>query len=602
MKHGFVKVGAACPEIRVGAPLYNKEGICSLIDMAEAAGVQVLSFPELALTGATCGDLFFSEKLLAETQVALEEIAAYTKGKSTLVVLGLPRREDGLLYDAAALLLDGEIVDYVYRQTFSADDELHLSRYFAGAETLMPHRFTCTAQPDLSITCAIGGDLTAEVTGTLVLHPTAEAEIIGRADYRRAVTRAISGQAVCAIVTAGAGETESTTDMVFGGHCLIGANGDLLAEARPFAGQKLTTAVIDVQHLTHDRMKKQLRPVTMESPLPLPMGETDLTGVIEPCPFLPATADHAAVCAHILDIQAHGLARRLTAAHANGAVVALSGGLDSTLALIATVKAADLLGWERTRILSVTMPCFGTTSRTRSNAEDLADQFGTAFRCVDIKAAVDQHFADIGHDPEDHNVVYENSQARERTQIIMDIANETNALVIGTGDLSELALGWATYNGDHMSNYGTNGGIPKTLIRRVVAYYADTCGVDKLAAVLRDILDTPVSPELLPPKDGDIAQRTEDIVGPYDLHDFFLYHFVRWGEAPEKIRREAYAAFAGRFARDVIDGWLKTFLRRFYTQQFKRSALPDGPMVGSVALSPRGAWVMPSDAAGWELE
>lgn len=605
MKHGFVRVAAACPTLRIGDPLYNKVEICSLIDKAAADGVQMLVFPELALTGATCGDLFFSEKLLTATQTALRDITAHTVGKPMLVFLGLPHTDDGLLYDACALLYDGEVVDLVYRQHFSptASDELNLSRYFAAGDELAPKRFTCPALPELSVSCAIGEDLTADAAGTLVVHPVAEAETIGREDYRRTVTKAVTGQAACAMVTAGAGESESTTDMVFAGHCLIGENGNVLAEALPFSGDKLTTAVIDVRHLTHDRRKRQLRPVAaMDVPVSLALSDTDLTGIIDPCPFLPQSADPAAVCARILDIQAHGLARRLTAAHASGAVVALSGGLDSTLALIATVKAADLLSWERTKILSVTMPCFGTTNRTRSNAEDLADQFGTAFRCVDIKAAVDQHFADIGHDPENHNVVYENSQARERTQIIMDIANETNALVIGTGDLSELALGWATYNGDHMSNYGTNGGIPKTLIRRVVAYYADTCSVGKLAAVLRDILDTPVSPELLPPKDGDIAQRTEDIVGPYDLHDFFLYHFVRWGEEPDKMRREAYAAFEGRFTRDVIDGWLKTFLRRFYTQQFKRSALPDGPKVGSVALSPRGAWVMPSDAAGWELE
>lgn len=600
MKHGFVKVAAACPTLQVASPLYNKVEICALIDKAAAAGVQVLVFPELALTGATCGDLFFSEKLLTDTESALQDVAAHTQGKNMLVFVGLPHREDGLLYDACALLYDGEVVDYIHRQHFAPAmaDELNLSRYFATGEELLPKRFSCPALPELTISCAIGDDLTADVAGTLVVHPMAVAETIGREDYHRAVTKAISAQAVCALVTANAGETESTTDMVFGGHCLIGENGNLVAEALPFSGEKLTTAVIDVQHLTHDRMKRQLRPVaTLDTPVALALTDTDITGSIDPCPFLPKTADPTAVCGRILDIQAHGLAKRLRAAHASGAVVALSGGLDSTLALIATVKAIDLLGWERTKILSVTMPCFGTTHRTRSNAEDLAVEFGTAFRCVDIKAAVDQHFLDIDHDPTNHNVVFENAQARERTQIIMDIANGSGALVIGTGDLSELALGWATYNGDHMSNYGVNGGIPKTLIRKVVAYYADTCGKEKLAAVLRDILDTPVSPELLPPKDGDIAQRTEDIVGPYDLHDFFLYHYVRYGEHPDKMRREALSAFAGRFTEEVVDGWLKVFLRRFTTQQFKRSALPDGPKVGSVALSPRGAWMMPSDAS-----
>lgn len=600
MKHGFVKVAAACPTMQVASPQYNKVEICALIDAAEAAGVQVLVFPELSLTGATCGDLFFSEKLLMGAETALSHVADHTAGKHMLVFVGLPHREDGLLYDAVALLYNGEVVDYIHRQHFAPAmaDELNLSRYFAAGDELLPKRFTCPALPELTITCAIGDDLTAEVAGTLVVHPMAVAETIGREDYHRAVTKAITGQAVCGLVSANAGDTESTTDMVFGGHCLIGENGNILAEALPFSGEKLTCAVLDIQHLTHDRMKRQLRPVAaIDTPVALTLCDTDITDAIDPCPFLPGTADASAVCSRILDIQAHGLAKRLAAAHASGAVVALSGGLDSTLALIATVKAIDLLGWERTKILSVTMPCFGTTHRTRSNAEDLAIEFGTDFRCVDIKAAVDQHFLDIGHDPENHNVVFENAQARERTQIIMDIANGSGALVIGTGDLSELALGWATYNGDHMSNYGVNGGIPKTLIRKVVAYYADTCGKEKLAAVLRDILDTPVSPELLPPKDGDIAQRTEDIVGPYDLHDFFLYHYVRWGESPDKMRRAALAAFAGRFTEEVIDGWLKIFLRRFTTQQFKRSALPDGPKIGSVALSPRGAWMMPSDAA-----
>jgi len=629
MKHGFVKLTAAVPEIRVASPLYNKEEICSLMDAAYAQGTHVLTFPELALTGATCGDLFFSDKLLQDAQTALLEIVAHSAGMHMLTFVGLPLRIGAKLYNCAAMIKDGHICQITAKKTLPASGDLDQARYFTSPEPDkhiyiplcgMGHYLSDAAVcledvPGFAAACLIGEDFTsseadrlAKNGATVLVNPCASAEIIGREDWRRTTALAQSGRLLCATVTACAGETESTTDMVFGGHCIVAENGVIKAENPPFSGGpfggcKLTSAVVDTQHLSHDRLRDTVftvnHPMT-EAALSLPLSDTDLTGVIDPCPFLPKNADPAAVCARILEIQSRGLAKRLTAAHASGAVIALSGGLDSTLALIVTVKAMDLLQRDRKEILSVTMPCFGTTTRTRGNAEELALQFGTDFRCVDIKEAVDLHFRDIGHDSADLSVVYENAQARERTQIIMDIANGTNALVIGTGDLSELALGWATYNGDHMSNYGVNGGIPKTLVRHVVRYYAEQCqkaGQDKLAAVLLDILATPVSPELLPPKDGDIAQRTEDIVGPYDLHDFFLYHFVRWGEEPEKIRREAIAAFEGRFTEEIIDGWLKIFMRRFFTQQFKRSALPDGPKVGSVALSPRGAWMMPSDAS-----
>ena len=614
MKHGFIKVAAAVPEIRVASPLYNMEEICALMDSAAAQGVHVLTFPELALTGATCGDLFFSDKLLRDAMTALEKIAEHSAGMQMLTFVGLPVRCGGKLYNCMASVWNGKILGFTAKEHITAGGDLDQARYFTPcsqgfwSDTLQcllhsshDSLYRCSELPELTVACCIG-EAESDTGAAVVVNPAAAAEIIGREDWRRLQVRSLSGQGHCALVRAEPGGTESTTDMVFSGHCMIAENGVLLAENPPFGDSRCITSVIDLQHLYHDRLRD-----TTACPEPpahlffsLSLTETDLTGVIDPCPFLPASADPDAVCARILEIQARGLARRLTAARSSGAVIALSGGLDSTLALIATVKAMDLLGRDRREILSVTMPCFGTTVRTRGNAEELAVQFGTDFRCVDIKEAVDLHFRDIGHDSADLSVVYENAQARERTQIIMDIANGRNALVIGTGDLSELALGWATYNGDHMSNYGVNGGIPKTLVRHVVRYYADECtknGQDKLAAVLLDILATPVSPELLPPKDGDIAQRTEDIVGPYELHDFFLYHFVRWGEEPEKIRREAIAAFTGRFSEEVIDGWLKIFLRRFFTQQFKRSALPDGPKVGSVALSPRGAWMMPSDAS-----
>ena len=621
MKHGFIKLGAAVPEIRVGAPLYNKEEICRLMDEAYAAGVHVLVFPELSLTGATCGDLFFTEKLLSDTEEALYAISEHSAGMKMLTFVGAPVRCGNKLYNCAAAIAEGQILSLTARKNLPASGDLDQTRYFTSApDTAVIPPFhnnvpffsndplLCPDLPELRIAVRIGEDLSSCPEATVLVHLSATAEIIGREDWRRTYLKALSGQNICAIVSAEPGETESTTDMVFGGHCIIAENGVIKGENPPFGTSKLTTAVVDIQHLLHDRMKNNTFPSghsVVSGQFRLDLRDTDITGAIDPCPFLPAGADAEASCSRepcsrMLEIQARGLARRLTAAHASGAVIALSGGLDSTLALIATVKAIDLLGWDRKKILSVTMPCFGTTVRTRGNAEELAAQFGTDFRCVDIKEAVDLHFRDIGHDAADLSVVYENAQARERTQIIMDIANGTNGLVIGTGDLSELALGWATYNGDHMSNYGVNGGIPKTLVRHIVSYYADVCekdGRNALAAVLRDILATPVSPELLPPKDGDIAQRTEDIVGPYDLHDFFLYHFVRWGESPDKICREAVSAFAGRFSEEIISSWLKIFMRRFFTQQFKRSALPDGPKVGSVALSPRGAWVMPSDAA-----
>ncbi|MBQ8402771.1 MAG: NAD(+) synthase, partial [Clostridia bacterium] len=516
MKHGFVRLAAAVPEIQVASPLYNKVEICSVMDAAYAAGVHVLTFPELSLTGAACGDLFFSEKLLQDAETALLDIAAYSAGKQMLTFVGAPVRCGSRLYNCAAAVCDGRIVRVIPKKILPASGDLDQARHFSvlpaeqsvsigGQDVLLTDTpLLCDTMPGLAVGCLIGEDFTTAAADRLashganvLVHLSASAEIIGREDWRRTLAKAVSGRLICACVSADAGDTESSTDMVFGGHCIVAENGAVLAERLPFGDGKLLSAVVDVQHLHHDRMKNTAFAMTPASgaAFSLRSADTDLTGVIDPCPFLPASSDPAAVCARILEIQSRGLARRLTAAHASGAVIALSGGLDSTLALIATVCAMDLLGRDRRDILSVTMPCFGTTGRTRGNAEELALQFGTDFRCVDIKEAVDLHFRDIGHDSADLSVVYENAQARERTQIIMDIANGTGALVIGTGDLSELALGWATYNGDHMSNYGTNGGIPKTLVRHVVRYYADSCeeqGQTRLAAVLRDILATPV--------------------------------------------------------------------------------------------------------------
>ena len=629
MKHGFVKLAAAVPEILVAAPTKNTDAHCALIDRAYEAGVHVLAFPELSLTGSTCGDLFLTDSLITNALTALETVKKHTAGKKMLVFAGVPVRVQGKLYNCAAAISDGGILGLIPKTNLSAD-EMRYFRPWASEEYMLQELcgenvwlkaeqvLFCREMPGLKVCCQLGEDLFAPVSpaeelvkmgACVVVNPSASPEIIGREEYRRNIVTSSSGRLCAAYIYANAGTTESTTDNVYSGHCIIAANGEVQAENPPFGTRDLITAVADLGHLAHDRMKNTDFEITSKGfwrDFSLELRDTDLTGVISSHPFMPDGEEkRKAHCARILEIQAHGLAKRIQAAYAKGCVVALSGGLDSTLALIVTVRAMDLLGRPRSEITTVTMPCFGTTVRTRSNAEAMALEFGTAFRCVDIKEAVDIHFRDIGHDPGNLSVVYENAQARERTQIIMDIANADGSLVIGTGDLSELALGWATYNGDHMSNYGVNGGVPKTLVRHVVGYYADLCGSEgkpELAKVLRDVLDTPVSPELLPAKDGEIAQKTEDIVGPYDLHDFFLYHFVRWGEAPDKIYREAQAAFAGRFDDETIEKWLNTFFRRFYSQQFKRSALPDGPRVGSVALSPRGAWIMPSDACGREMK
>jgi NAD+ synthase (glutamine-hydrolysing) len=439
----------------------------------------------------------------------------------------------------------------------------------------------------------------ARAGATLILNLSASDEVAGKAGYRRDLVVGQSGRLVCGYVYADAGDGESSTDLVFAGHNMVAENGALLAESR--FGTGLTISEVDVAKLVYERRRMTTFPARSEgsflhTDFTLDLADTALTRPFSPTPFVPqGAADRGARCDEILRIAALGLKKRLEHTHAACAVLGLSGGLDSTLAILITAMAFDLLGRDRKDILAVTMPCFGTTARTRSNAELLAEELGTDLRVVDIGDAVRQHFADIGQPMDDHSVTFENGQARERTQVLMDLANKRGGLVIGTGDLSELALGWATYNGDHMSMYGVNASIPKTLVRHLVAYVADQKG-GRLADVLRDILDTPVSPELLPPKDGEIAQRTEDLVGPYELHDFFLYYAIRWGFPPRKVLRLAEHALGSRYDRATLLRWLNNFYRRFFAQQFKRSCLPDGPKVGSLTLSPRGDWRMPSDA------
>ncbi|MDD6985353.1 MAG: NAD(+) synthase [Clostridia bacterium] len=638
MKHGFITLSAGVPEVSVAAPTKNAESICRLIDEAYEKNAAVLTLPELSVTGYTCSDLFFSDSLIKSAERAVESIIEHTKGKKMLVFVGVPVSAYGKLYNCAAVISNGELLGLVPKTNIPNYSEFYELRHFTPApETDSVVRFcgrdvnfgvhqifSCAEMPSLRVSAEICEDMWVADTpsthhamagATVIVNLSASNETVCKDAYRKMLVTSASGKLICAYVYADAGVGESTTDIVFSGHSMIAQNGAVTAETLPFAGEygksRIITSVCDLLHLEHDRRRMNtVKPEYAEkytvTEFSLDIKETDITGIINPRPFIPGgREDKKAVCSRITDIQAAGLAKRIRASHAKGCVVALSGGLDSTLALLVTAKAFDMLGMSHKAITTVTMPCFGTTSRTRSNAEIMALELDTSFRCIDIKEAVDIHFRDIGHDPSDLSVVYENSQARERTQIIMDIANADGSLVIGTGDLSELALGWATYNGDHMSNYGVNAGVPKTLVRHIVSYFADEAedgGKESLARVLRDVLATPVSPELLPAKDGEIAQKTEDIVGPYDLHDFYLYHFMRWGETPDKIMREAEAAFADEFDSETIKKWLNIFLRRFYTQQFKRSALPDGPKVGSAALSPRGDWRMPSDADGSEMK
>lgn len=638
MKHGFITLSAGVPEVSVAAPTKNAESICRLIDEAYEKNAAVLTLPELSVTGYTCSDLFFSDSLIKSAERAVESIIEHTKGKKMLVFVGVPVSAYGKLYNCAAVISNGELLGLVPKTNIPNYSEFYELRHFTPApETDSVVRFcgrdvnfgvhqifSCAEMPSLRVSAEICEDMWVADTpsthhamagATVIVNLSASNETVCKDAYRKMLVTSASGKLICAYVYADAGVGESTTDIVFSGHSMIAQNGAVTAETLPFAGEygksRIITSVCDLLHLEHDRRRMNtVKPEYAEkytvTEFSLDIKETDITGIINPRPFIPGgREDKKAVCSRITDIQAAGLAKRIRASHAKGCVVALSGGLDSTLALLVTAKAFDMLGLSHKAITTVTMPCFGTTSRTRSNAEIMALELDTSFRCIDIKEAVDIHFRDIGHDPSDLSVVYENSQARERTQIIMDIANADGSLVIGTGDLSELALGWATYNGDHMSNYGVNAGVPKTLVRHIVSYFADEAeegGKESLARVLRDVLATPVSPELLPAKDGEIAQKTEDIVGPYDLHDFYLYHFMRWGETPDKIMREAEAAFADEFDSETIKKWLNIFLRRFYTQQFKRSALPDGPKVGSAALSPRGDWRMPSDADGSEIK
>lgn len=623
MRHGYVKVAAVTPTIKVADTTYNGQVIRAHMEETVAKGAKVVVFPELCITGYTCGDLFLQERLLQSAKEELLKIAAHSKNLDALFFVGLPFEIHGKIYNVAAAVSKGEILGLVPKTYVPSYNDFYEARIFAGGAYLETEEvignseivpvstdliFYCEDMPKLKISVEIGEDLWAPkppsidhalAGATVIVNLSASGALTGKDVYRRALVNGQSARLHCGYIYASSGEGESTQDGVFSAHNLIAENGHLLVESKKFVNETIYSE-IDVECLEAERRRRN----TFETedshigiPFRLHMEETKLSRFVDPSPFVPSQKDaNMHRCEDVFTIQAMGLKKRMEHTHAKTAVIGISGGLDSTLALLVTAKVFDLLEKDRKDIVAVTMPGFGTTDRTYENAVNMIQCLGATFMEISIKKAVLQHFEDIGHDPAIHDVTYENAQARERTQILMDIANEKNGMVIGTGDMSELALGWATYNGDHMSMYGVNAGVPKTLVRHLVGYYADTCGEDKLAAILRDVLDTPVSPELLPPENGEIAQKTEDLVGPYELHDFFMYYVLRMGFAPEKIYRLAKFAFAGVYEDAFILKWLKTFFRRFFTQQFKRSCLPDGPKVGTVAVSPRGDLRMPSDA------
>ena len=648
MKDGFLRVAAATPKVRVADPQYNAQQIMDLIGQGYSRGVKLMVFPELCLTAYTCADLFGQKALLRKAREELDRIVRFTDGKDILVFLGLPWERDGKLYNAAAAIQKGRLLGIVPKRNLPNDSEFYEARLFCpgneravmtnwnGEKVPMGTNllFKCKNMPELTVAAEICEDVWvpcppsirhALAGATVVVNCSASDETTGKDMYRHDLICSQSARLVCGYVYANAGEGESTQDLVFGGQNIIAENGTCLVESRRFINESIC-ADMDLERLDSERRRMSTFPdpaaareeggyLAVEFNLDAVLEDSpgsqnaqavgssqpggDVLRYVDPAPFVPRDErQRNRRCEEILSIQAMGLKKRLEHTGCREAVIGLSGGLDSTLALLVTVRAFDSLKIPRSGIHCITMPCFGTTDRTYNNACTLAGKVGAELREINIREAVTRHFEDIGHDMDRHDVTYENSQARERTQVLMDIANEVGGLVIGTGDMSELALGWATYNGDHMSMYGVNGSVPKTLVRHLVRYYADTCREKELADVLLDVLDTPVSPELLPPQDGRISQKTEDLVGPYELHDFYLYYILRYGYAPSKIYRLAFQAFKSQYDRETILKWMNVFYRRFFSQQFKRSCLPDGPKVGSVAVSPRGDLRMPSDASG----
>lgn len=625
MNNGFVKVACATPDIRVADTAFNSDSIIKLIKRAAVNGIRLIVFPELCITGYTCGDLFLQKSLIDSAKAQLKRIAYETAKCDICAVVGLPYIVDGKLYNVGAVINCGRILGMVPKLHIPNHSEFYELRHFVpgcedariisfdgynipfGAKVL----FTAQGMEEFTFAIEVCEDLWnvnppsgahAQAGAMIIANLSCSDELIAKEEYRTILLKSQSARLYCAYLYADSGYGESTQDMVFAGDNIIAENGSIIARSKRFTNGCVYSE-IDLEKLSIERRRSNTYTSISSDTytrvmFKVSIRQCELTRRIPRLPFVPSNdALRSKRCEEILSIQSMGLKKRLDHTHSKTAVIGVSGGLDSTLALLVAVRAFDSLHRDRKGIIAVTMPCFGTTDRTYHNACGFAESLGVTLTEVNIKDAVNQHFKDIGQDPDSYDVTFENSQARERTQVLMDIANKTGGMVIGTGDLSELALGWATYNGDHMSMYGVNSGVPKTLIRYLVAYEADRTDSDELETVLRDILDTPVSPELLPPKDGEIAQKTESIVGPYELHDFFLYNLIRFGYRPEKILRLAMHAFKGQYDREFILSWMKVFYRRFFNQQFKRSCLPDGPKVGSVALSPRGDWRMPSDAS-----
>lgn len=625
MDYGFIKVAAATPKIKVADVDCNTELICNQIDEAAKNGAKVLVFPELCLTGYTCSDLFWQSLMLEKVKEKTIEIARYSKDYDMLIMIGIPYEHNGKLYNVGVVLHKGKILGMVTKKHLPNYSEFYEARHFtkgfekvvtvdfAGQKVPMGMNilFKCENRPDMVIGVEICEDLWVPnppsirhtmAGATIIANLSASDEVTGKSIYRRDLVAGQSARLICGYIYADAGEGESSTDLVYSAHNMIAENGRMLAEAKRFINQTVY-GDIDLDRIKNERRKmttydskdeEDYTVVTFE----MNMDNNELSAKINNMPFVPGDiAKRNERCEEILTIQAMGLKKRLEHTNAKSAVIGISGGLDSTLALLVTVRAFDMLGRDRKGIVAVTMPGFGTTDRTYDNALKMIEKLGTTFIEINISDAANEHFKAIGHDSSIHDITYENVQARQRTLYLMNLANQYNGFVVGTGDLSELALGWATYNGDHMSMYGVNASIPKTLVRHLVRYYADTCDDIELNKVLMDVLDTPVSPELLPPQDnGEIAQKTEDLVGPYELHDFFMYYMLRLGYTPKKIYYLARNAFEGIYDDETILKWLKTFYRRFFAQQFKRSCLPDGPKVGTVAVSPRGDLRMPSDA------
>ena len=623
MRDGFLKAAVVTPKIKVADCEYNTEQIIENMEKAYSMGARIIAFPELCITGYTCGDLFLQETLLSGAKEGLRRIIKASENKKVLVITGLPLMVEGKMYNVAAVSYNGRLLGIVPKINMPNYSEFYEARHFTpgcknartiifdGEEVPFGSRiiFADKSMEAFRVAVEICEDLwvpeppsgVLAVAGAyIIVNPSASDEATGKADFRRELVKSQSSRLMCAYLYADAGEGESTTDLVFSGHNIIAENGTVVREADAFT-TGITISEIDLGRLVSERRRMTTYNMSTENAqyvyFESEISETELTRYIDNAPFVPKNNEQRKKrCSEITNIQVYGLKKRLEHTGCRHAVIGISGGLDSTLALLVTKKAFDLAGLDTKGIIAVTMPCFGTTDRTYNNAVSLIHEIGAEFKEIRINEAVNIHFKDIEHDASIHDVTYENSQARERTQILMDLANKYNGMVIGTGDMSELALGWATYNGDHMSMYGVNASVPKTLVRYLVAYFADEAKEEKLGAVLKDILDTPVSPELLPPVDGVISQKTEDLVGPYELHDFFLYYMMRFGYTPKKIYRMCVYAFGGKYDNETVKKWLKTFYRRFFSQQFKRSCLPDGPRVGSVAVSPRGDLRMPSDA------